>query len=237
VPENPIKLFAPLSERYPEPDDVDAVQVTARAIVSAIPFVGGSIAEVLSLVMVPAVSRRRDEWLKELADTLAEIASQTANFQPEALANNEQFISATIEASRIAISTHKSEKRRYLRNILVRIGTFTAVDDVLQFMYLRLIDEFTPTHVVVLNFLWRCNALAAAKNGGVLPQHVSYLEVLDICLPELRGKSVIVNRIIGDLRGRGLCTLHDLTHSFPQQVITNQGIDFLNFVLAPEDLS
>ena len=128
MPENPIELFASLSQRYPEPDDVDAAQVATRALISAIPCVGGPITEILSLVMVPAISRRRDEWFRELADTLGEIASKTATFRIEDLVSNEQFISATIEASRIAISTHQSEKRRLLRNVLVRIGTTTAVD-------------------------------------------------------------------------------------------------------------
>ena len=58
--EDPIQLFSKRSERYPEPSDADVALGAGRAALAAIPFVGGSITEVLSLVLAPAVTRRRD---------------------------------------------------------------------------------------------------------------------------------------------------------------------------------
>jgi hypothetical protein len=62
--ESPIKLFATRAERYPEPTEADIAHSAARAALSVIPFLGGPASELLSMVLVPAVAKRRDEWLK-----------------------------------------------------------------------------------------------------------------------------------------------------------------------------
>lgn len=49
--EKPIKLFATRAERYPEPGDADVVQGAARAMLAAIPSVGGPLTEILSMFL------------------------------------------------------------------------------------------------------------------------------------------------------------------------------------------
>src|ERR1700685_4332300 len=95
--EDPIKLFATRAERYPEPAEADTAQAIAKAGMAAIPVIGGPINQVLSLVLTPAVGRRRDEWLKELADALDEMEKEVAGFRIEKLADDEAFVSATIQ--------------------------------------------------------------------------------------------------------------------------------------------
>src|SRR5579859_716258 len=90
--EGPMKLFATRSERYPEPTEADTAVAAARAGIGAIPVIGGSINEILSLVLAPAVARRRDEWFKELADAVEQMEKTVEGFTPENLANNEAFI-------------------------------------------------------------------------------------------------------------------------------------------------
>jgi hypothetical protein len=97
--EDPITVFSSRSERYPEPDETDAIQGGARAALSAIPVIGGTVTEILSMVLAPAVSRRRDEWFKELADGLDELEKKVDGFEVEKLAGNEQFVSAVIQAA------------------------------------------------------------------------------------------------------------------------------------------
>ena len=103
--ENPTKLFATRAERYPEPTDADVALGAGRAALAAIPFVGGPITEILSLVLAPAVTRRRDTWFKELADGLEEAERKIEGFSVENLVQNELFVSAVIQATRAAIST------------------------------------------------------------------------------------------------------------------------------------
>ena len=232
--EDPIKLFATHAERYPQPTEADIALGATRAALAAIPFVGGTITEVVSLVLTPAVQRRRDEWLKELADDLDRLKAKVEGFKVENLVENEAFVSATIQATRIAIGTHQQEKRTMLRNALVNIAAGRGPDEDMQHIYLGLIDEFTPSHVKILHFLWTVSSRVAATNNGMLPRFATYQEVLDQLEPEFSGKADLVQQVLTDLNRRGLSTLQGANLAFPQQVMTNQGIAFLQFVLAPE---
>lgn len=234
--EDPIKLFSTRAERYPEPTEADVALGAGRAALAAIPFVGGSITEVLSLVLAPAVARRRDTWLKELADGIDQLADKVNGFRIEDLQHNDAFVSAVIEATRSAVSTHQHEKRVLLRNALMNIATGRAPGEDMQHTYLRLIDEFTASHIVILEFLATANA-QLSKLYTVLPQNRSFQQILDELSPQFKSEHLLLEQILGDLRSRSLVTLSAMSATFPQQVMTNSGIVFLNFVKAPQDLA
>jgi protoheme ferro-lyase len=120
--EDPIKLFSSRADRYPEPTEADVALGAGRAALAAIPVIGGTLTEVLSLVLAPAVARRRDTWFRELADALEEAERKIEGFTIENLAEDELFVSAVIEATRSAVSTHKDEKREALKNGLLNIA-------------------------------------------------------------------------------------------------------------------
>jgi hypothetical protein len=151
--EEPTKLFASRAERYPQSTAADAAQGTARAALAAIPLVGGSITEVLSMVLAPAVERRKDQWLRELADGLDEVEAKVDGFKIENLQHDEAFVSAVIQASRSAISTHKQEKREALRNALLNIALGRGPGQDEEQIFLRYIDELTPWHIRILKCL------------------------------------------------------------------------------------
>ncbi len=92
--EKPIKLFDTRSERYPDPESGDVPGALARAGLTAV--TGGLANDLLSLVLVPALQRRRDEWHKDLADVVEELEKRFCGFDPRSLGENEVFISATI---------------------------------------------------------------------------------------------------------------------------------------------
>ena len=229
--EGPIKLFSSLAERYPQPTGADMVQGIVRAGLAAIPIIGGPLPELLALVVTPSVERRREEWYKDLADTLERVIAKVDGLKIEDLAQNEAFVSATIQASRIAIGNHQQEKRSLLRNALVNIAAGNGPDEDLQHIYLQLIDDFTPSHIKILHFLWTAVSRVAATNEKLLRQSLTYEEILDQFEPEFRGKSDLVQQVLTDLNRRGLSTLQAAKLVFPQQVVTNEGIAFLQFVL------
>lgn len=228
--EEPIKLFATRAERYPEPAGADLAHGLARAGLAAIPVVGGTITEMESLVLTPALQRRRDDWFKELAEVVDRLQAQIDGLRPEDLAKNEAFVSVLIQATRVAVANHQQEKRQMLRNALINIGVGKGPDEDLQHIYLQLIDEFTPSHVKILRFLWDGVSRVAATDDRLLHQSKTYQEILDILEPEFRGKDALVQQVLTDLGRRGLSTLQAANLVFPQQVITNQGIAFLQFV-------
>ena len=241
--EKPIKLFSTMSERYPEPSDIDAVHSAARGLVAFIPGAGGPIDELLSLVLAPSVTRRRDEWLKELADVVEELKKRMDSFKIEDLANNEAFVSATIQATRIAAGTNKEEKRAMLRNALLNIALGKGPNEDTQQIFLSILEAFTPTHVRVLNVLWNGSREIAREKvwdrDNVPIGRRNYGKAIESLIPELKGHSNLVGYIMTDLRSRGFTHLDKLDSPFPQGVptsITNMGIEFMRFVIHPDEL-
>jgi hypothetical protein len=236
--EDPIKLFATRAERYPEPTEADTAQAMAKAGIAAIPVIGGPINQVLSLVLTPAVGRRRDEWLKELAHALDQMEKKVAGFRIEKLADNEAFVSATIQATLIAIGTHQREKREYLRNALLNVAKGITSDETKQQVFLNAIEAFTPTHIKALNVIWRGGGLNIGWDKNSIPMtQRTYGAAIEILAPEVKGQTSLIGAVLADLRNRGFSNLGGPDLAFPQGgIVTNLGIEFLNFVLSPEDL-
>jgi hypothetical protein len=238
--ENPIKLFTTRAERYPEPTDTDHAQGAARAALAAIPVIGGTITEVLSMVLAPAVARRRDQWLKELADGLDQLETKVEGFKIENLQHDEGFVSAVIEASRLAISTHKQEKREALRNALLNIALHRSTDEDQQQTFLRYIDELTVWHLRILSLVQDPPKMLAAK--GL--QSNFYMggggQVIETVFPELNGHRDVYDQVVTDLHARGLL---NSPASFLHTTMTGNGMvakrttpladDFLAFIADP----
>jgi hypothetical protein len=239
MPEELIKLFSSMSERYPQPTEADAVYATARGLVSLIPD-AGVIDQLLSLVLAPSLVRRRDEWLKDLADVVEELKKRVDNFNIEDLAQNEAFVSATIQASRIAAGTHKEDKRKILRNALLNIALGGGPDEDTQQIFLNIVDAFTASHVRVLDVLWRGPNLMDGKtlwDQNHVPMNArNYGKAIELLVPQLKGQGALAEYILTDLRSRGFTQLNALTMAFPTGgTITGIGVQFMRFVLHPDE--
>lgn len=239
MPEEPIKLFSRMSERYPEPDGADTVHAAVRALISLVPGAGDPVDELLALVLAPSVTRRRDDWFKELADVIEEVKEKIEGFNVEDLAQNEAFVSATIQATRIAAGTHKEEKRKILRNALLNVALQTGLDEDTQQIFLNTVDSFTVSHVRVLDVLWRGagRMTAVLWDQNRIPMNArNYGSALEVMVPELKGQGALAEYILIDLRNRGFTQLNSLSNNFPQgETITNMGIQFMRFVLHPDE--
>jgi hypothetical protein len=237
--EEPIKLFSRMSERYPEPDEGDAVYAAARSLISVLPGAGGSVNELLAFVLAPSVSRRRDNWFKDLADVIEEVKEKVEGFNVEDLGRNEAFVSATIQATRIAAGTHREEKRKILRNALLNVALGTGPDEDTQQIFLNIIDAFTASHVRVLDVLWRGpgRMTAILWDQSRIPMNArNYGSAIEVLVPELKGQGALAEYILTDLRNRGFTQLNSLSNNFPQGgTITNMGVQFMRFVLHPDE--
>ncbi len=109
----------------------------------------------LSRFWIPSANRRLEEWLKEFADDFDRYKESHQAVILENPAENEAFISATIQAARIAIGTRQKKKRKCLRNALLNIAVGMSQDEVKQQIFLNAIKAFTPAHVKALNVIWR----------------------------------------------------------------------------------
>ena len=236
--EQPIKLFASLAERYPQPGEADAVHGAARAALASIPIVGDAAAEDLSVVLSPPVARRRDAWFIELANDLDRVEAKVDGFSVENLVRCEPFLSAVIQVSSAALATHLPDKRTLLRNALLNIALGKAPREELQGIFIAAIDAFSLSHVMVLDFLWRGlqELNRAGKWSPINPYGLSnYMTAISELHPELKGEESFLLYIMTELKNRGFSNVSRPDDSFPQQPgVTNMGIQFLQFILAPE---
>ncbi|MGA8596311.1 MAG: hypothetical protein WB676_16490 [Bryobacteraceae bacterium] len=132
------------------PELEDHRTAVIRGAISAIPVFGGALAEELGLVLEPPLTRRRDEWFEDLARRLRDLENNVEGFRFAALANNDHFVSATVQATQVALRTHQQEKLDALRNAVLNTAVGNAPNDSLQTIFLNLVDRLTPLHLTLL---------------------------------------------------------------------------------------
>lgn len=129
----------------------DWVDSGLRAVLALLPG-GGALVELINTVIAPSLERRQKEWFAQLAEVLTEVRSKVEDFDLEQLGDNELFVTAVIEASRIAATTHRSEKLGYLRKVLIRLAVDSDSDEFLAMQMLRFVDTLSPEHFVALKY-------------------------------------------------------------------------------------
>jgi hypothetical protein len=226
--EEPIKLFASRAERYPQQTEADIALGATRAALAAIPVLGGSITEVMSLVLTPAIAKRRDRWFKDLAEAVEQLEDKKSITIAD-LIGNEMFISAVVQATRAAIGTHQREKLEALRNAVLNIALSKSLDDEKQIVFLNLIETFSETHLELLKLFDNPAAYSAIRKN------------------ELRARRTLTDPMVIDLSDRGLLVdprpyvarTRESSESLTIQgwTLSPLGKQFLSFIATPEQLN
>jgi hypothetical protein len=124
----------------------------ADAAIAAVPFVGGSLQILIEDVITPSLEKRKQAWLGLLGEIVEELRARLEGFDPASLETNGQFVSAVLQASRIAVNTHRNEKLVMLRDSLINLAVHGVESDLISTRFLRFIDEFEPEHFLVLRY-------------------------------------------------------------------------------------
>lgn len=237
----PIKLFGELSEYYPEPEAGDRVVSAASSLAGLVPGHFDTLTGLVNAWLGPPLEKRKERWCKMLADVVQELCDRFQGFDPNELNKNEKFVSAVVEASHIAVSTHQAAKLEMLRNALIKIGSGEGPNEDLQQVYFRIIDALTPSHIQVLFLIWTAVSQMAQRPQNPLAQGTTYSPLMGEQFPELLSNRELLDHIIRDLND-----FHLVENRFPGRVfpdvptapnlITNDGINFLKFIMAPENL-
>ncbi len=212
----------PSRSPLPQPTFEDVTAAGRKSLLSIIPFVGAVGAELVGLLSTP-LSQRRDSWLEDLARRLHELEGRVSGFHFEQLAANEQFVSATFQATHAAIRTHQEGKREALRNAILNIAVSKAPAGDLPLVFLHLVDTFTPTHVQVLSHF-------AGRDRSGADRFRRERDLTDQVVCDLRDRGLL--RDTRPYAARGRDDAEALVHYGWEA--TNLGRQFLEFIAPPE---
>lgn len=206
----------------------DQLHTLARAGLSMIPVVGGAATELFTTVIVPPLTRRRDEWLQSLANDLAALEGTVAGFKVESLVNNEAFVTMVMEASHLAVRNHVKEKIDALRSAVLN-SAIKPPDEYLQAVLLQFLSIATPWHLRVLAFYG--DPEAHASRAGLKLKTGDYVShVVEHVLPDLKGNEPFRLQIERDLLHYGLIVPEGAWYS---KRTTNSGDSVLKMITTP----
>ena len=165
--------------------------------------------------------------MAEVGEKLREL--EVKGLKLEDLQKNEEFVSAVMYASHVALRTHKAEKLNALRNAILNVAKGQAPEETVQHLFLNFIDSFTELHLRILKVF---QAPPPNLSMGGLS------DVLDHNIPDLRGRRELYDQLWKDLYSRGLVTtdgLHSTMsgHGLAQKRTTGLGDAFLKFIAEP----
>jgi len=189
-----------------EPNAVDGALSITRTLVGIVPLVGSPLTELVTAIFGSPVSKRRDDWLIYVVEGLEETKARLKDFAPENLKDNEQFISATLQATQIAIRNHQREKLEALRNAVLNTAIGINIDETVQLMFIEAIDTLTPLHLRVLKYFDDPKAYFENNNVPVPTgyQMGSRSQILELALPEIKGNQQLSKIVVNELAARGL---------------------------------
>jgi hypothetical protein len=135
-----------------EQSATDGAVTVGRTLVGIVPLIGSPLAELINSVFGSPISRRRDKWLIYALEGLEEIRSKVPDFTLDNLSKNEQFVTATLQATQIALRNHQKEKLEALRNAIMNVALSPNSAEDQSMMFLDWIDTLTVSHIKVLSF-------------------------------------------------------------------------------------
>ena len=232
-----------MSERIPDlPEEKSkkrtAVEVASEGAVGAIPFVGSLLAATLSAFFSATQENRTREWMEEMAEVVQELLDRVEDLEAQDLADNPAFYDAAVAAARIATATSAAEKHQALQNALFNVGMGDGLDADKRAIFLRYVDELTPSHIALLRVAdnppgWFEARGLAWPSGGLLG-------VVKAAFPAWANDESFIDTLAADLSSRGL------TDGLPLRVMmTGNGVrarrtkpkghEFMAFVSGPFD--
>jgi hypothetical protein len=195
----------------------DAAYAIVKGTLSAIPIAGGFATELFGLMIAPPLTKRRDEWFESLAQRL-----KTLQLDFERLGQNPVFVTTVMHATQVALRTHQEEKLDALRNAVVNSAVGNTPEEDLRSLFLNLIDEFTPTHIHILNLIRN----GASTNLPLFRELIDRRELTDQMVLGLARSGLLKDTRPYAARGR------DTGESLLEFVwkLSNLGDQFLRFI-------
>lgn len=172
----------------------EAIEITAKTALSAIPIGGALITNVWDAVKSNCAQNRQKEWQLMVEERLSHV-----EIALEEIGNDEKFTSAIIFATQSAIKTGEKEKREYLANALLH-SIRCKMDESKMMMFLSMLDEYTVLHLKLLDYFQ--NPKRFTENNQYYAG--SPFSCLFDVYPEMKEDEELVRKAINDLKADGL---------------------------------
>ncbi len=220
----------------------DTAHLVAKAVLS--PLWGAS--ELFERFVSSPLNKRTNEWMENVSDFL----EHNFGYDLEKLASNEKFITVFVQATRVAAQNHQKQKLNALRNAVVSSVFYQDISEDLQLIFIRFVDELTPSHLLILKFF--------IKFEQELVNLKSYPELFDFFHAHYEYSNALYRdefkMLIGDLNTRGLVRVSQdigdfediyeassilaekTDDSLPRILVTQIAKDFIRFI-SETDLS
>ncbi len=225
------------ADEIPRPTTLDRAHGAGKAALDAVPFVGSILSELFTQCVAAPIEKRRDEFLRDLLERIAELEGEE-RVTMNSLESNMSFQTAFVQAVRASDAATEKEKRQALRNAVIN-SACGSIDATNQHMFIRLVDELTAAHLVLLRVLNHPANAIAARNGTLSGAFgASFLRVIELAAPELASDDELIDQLMRDLEARGLSTSFGLRttmtgHGLLERRTTKRGKLFIEFITEP----
>ncbi|MEA2875557.1 MAG: hypothetical protein QOF14_753 [Hyphomicrobiales bacterium] len=216
----------------------DFINKGMKAAISSLPVVGGTAAEFFNFVVGDPAQERRDDFLTATHNRLIDLEDQFDALRPEKLRDNEQFQATVVQAVRIASTTASAEKKKLLQNAILN-SAFGTVDEFYRELFVRLLEDIQPEHVVYLHYLDNPKAYPAAVEAAKNIYMGARSNVVEKSLPQLTNDKARFARVSSDLHRMGLADTSSMNSMMTggdgmlTRITTDVGRSFLKFVSEP----
>lgn len=223
----------------PESGAGDVVHRSVKAVLGAVPFVGGGAAEFFDHLVAPPLRKKHLVWMENMSQAIQNLQGSLDGFDSEKLAENPRFAAAVLVATQAAMKTSDQEKLTALQNALLNVAVQQDANSIEQDLFLYLVDRLTPFHLQVLHALveycLRRDELEKMPKAKEFPVLASDLDLAELATMDLydchlvylprtmflgEGSTVLFTNKFGDLGTNHL-------------EITDIGRRFLSFISTP----
>jgi hypothetical protein len=209
---------------YPEKDVSDYMRSPIDAAASSVIPFGDKI---LASVLGNSLSKRRDDWLKALAEKVQELLRKKY-LTVKDLQDNDRFIDTVFQATQIAIKTSQKEKHEALKNAIINTSFDTAFDDSLSQVFIGLIEQLTPVHLNMLRIFEDVAAYGEEHKNHIDASITDPAGIFVHFFPNFEKDKVSL--FWNDMWNRSFVTA--TTGELPS--LTNHGSEFLKFISEAE---
>jgi len=209
---------------------VAAAKLASAAI--PVPFVGVSIAEAVGYFGQREIDKRQSTFFAEVLRGLQDMQVQVADLK-------ESFWSTLLYAVDVARRTHQQEKREALKNAVLNAAKPTAPEDDVQHIFVTMVDDLTPLHLRLLDFILnpRKYGVDVKDWRGLQTVNPKLYGVWEVIEQNVAGSSRrdLIDLCFSDMVSRGL-----LRHSTAPPALrgpllpgpTNLALEFMSFITA-----